>query len=109
MEGHNQIRVLESCLSGTVRVELEERDGGQEASVEARSNEAISEVWGQVGQGADETRGFLKGEVEAFGKRMRMGALRWLRLGLGDGVQWLGPQRSGCWEGETLGSLRKVR
>lgn len=28
-EGCNQIQVLESCLSGTVRVEMEERDGAR--------------------------------------------------------------------------------
>lgn len=89
MEGHNQIWVLESCLSGPIRVELEERDGDQEASVEARPMQGINEVWGQVGQGVDETRVFLKGEIKRLGKRMRKGVSRWLRLGLGwVGVPW---------------------
>lgn len=47
---------------------MEERDGGQEAGVEARPMQAINEVWCQVGQGANETRGFLKGKVGGLGR-----------------------------------------
>lgn len=57
--------------------------------MEARPTQGINGVWGQVGQGVDETRVFLKGEIEGLGKRMRKGASRWLSLGLGwVGVPW---------------------
>ena len=43
----------------------------------------IRDVWGLLDQEADETRGFLKGEIWGLGRQDRgKGAWRWLRLGL---------------------------
>lgn len=79
---------LESCLSGTVRVELGEGEwdpGGQRGD---HASTAIGEGWVRVGQVVGETRVFLEGETGGPGKRMGEGACAGSGLDWDEGVQW---------------------
>ena len=70
----------------------------------------IRDVWGLLDQKADETRGFLKGELWGLGREDgSKGAWRWLRLGLELGVQWQDLRGCTCGKGRALGRLRQRR
>lgn len=70
----------------------------------------IRDIWGQLDQGADKTRGFLKGAFWGLGREDGgKGAWKWLRLGLELEVQWQDLRGSTCGKGRALGRLRQER
>lgn len=96
-EGQNQVWVLESCFSGTVTVELEERDGAGRPGWRP-GRVGLKVVWGQWTKG-QMTRAFLKGEVGGPEKETGMGnvqvAWAWTQVGGAD-LRWQDVRVSGC-------------
>lgn len=91
--GYNWFWDLESCLNGTVKVELEWKGGGQEVSVKAKP------LWISGTSGANWTKGLSEGRVlgawkRGWGQGSMEVAQAWARVG----GAVAGPQRVYMWE-----------